>query len=92
MQRWSAFLFPAADGGANTRPAIDWPAIQRELKRRSVTLALLWQEYLAEHPNGYSYTRFGELYAAWCKQVSPTMRQTHHHAKEFIRFLTKMDG
>jgi transposase len=70
-------LFPAADGGANTRPAIDWPAIQRELKRRSVTLALLWQEYLAEHPNGYSYTRFCELYGAWRKQVSPTMRQTH---------------
>jgi hypothetical protein len=39
-------LFPAADGGANTRAAIDWPAIQRELKRRSVTLALLWQESL----------------------------------------------
>jgi hypothetical protein len=34
---------PAADGGANTRPVIDWRAIQRELKRRSVTLALLWQ-------------------------------------------------
>jgi transposase len=47
------------------------------LKRRGVTLALLWQEYLADHPNGYSYTRFCELYAAWRKQVSPTMRQTH---------------
>ena len=44
-------LFPVADFGASGRPAIDWPAIQCELKRRSVTLALLWQEYLAEHPN-----------------------------------------
>ena len=70
-------LFPVADFGASRRPAIDWPAIQCELKRRSVTLALLWQEYLAEHPNGYSYTRFCELYADWRKHVSPTMRQTH---------------
>jgi hypothetical protein len=66
-------LFPVADFGASGRPAIDWPAIQCELKRRSVTLALLWQEYLAEHPNGYSYTRFCELYADWRRHVSPTM-------------------
>ncbi len=70
-------LFPIADFGASARPAIDWSAIQCELRRRSVTLALLWQEYLAEHPNGYSYTRFCELYADWRKHVSPTMRQTH---------------
>jgi hypothetical protein len=56
-------LFPAADGGANTRAAIDWPAIQRELKRRSVTLALLWQEYLAEHPNGSSASPSGRVSA-----------------------------
>jgi transposase len=55
----------------------DWPAIQRELKRRGVTLALLWQEYLAEQPDGYSYTRFCELYGSWRKRISPTMRQTH---------------
>ena len=42
-----------------------------------MTLALLWQEYLAEHPNGYSYTRFCELYGAWKQCISPTMRQTH---------------
>ena len=74
LERW---LFAVADAGASERRAIDWAAIQRELKRRGVTLALLWQEYLADHPNGYSSTRFCELYAAWRKQVSPTMRQTH---------------
>jgi hypothetical protein len=77
MTLFAAGVFPIADFGASGRPAIDWPAIQCELKRRSVTLALLWQEYLAEHPNGYSYTRFCELYADWRKHVSPTMRQTH---------------
>ena len=42
-------LFPVTDVGANTRPAIDWPAIQRELKRRGGDLA--------EHSNGYSQGR-----------------------------------
>ena len=70
-------LFPVAGDGTDIRPLIDWPANQTELKRRGVTLALLWQEYLAEHPAGYSYTRFCELHRAWKKTVSATMRQTH---------------
>ena len=70
-------LFPVTGDCTDVRPAIDWPANQTELKRRGVTLALLWQEYLAEHPAGYSYTRYCELHRAWKKTVSATMRQTH---------------
>ena len=70
-------LFPVVGDGGQARPAIDWPAIQNELKRRGVTLLLLWQEYLAEQPAGYSYTRFCELHKAWKQTVSATMRQTH---------------
>ena len=42
-----------------------------------MTLQLLWQEYLADQPTGYSYTRFCELHNAWRRTVSATMRQTH---------------
>ena len=70
-------LSPVAGDNERTRPAVDWPAIEIELKRRGVTLALLWQEYLAENPTGYSYTRFCELHGIWKKTVSATMRQTH---------------
>lgn len=70
-------LFPVAGDGGRARRAIDWPAIQIELARRGVTLALLWQEYLAELPTGYSYTRFCELHNVWRRTVSATMRQTH---------------
>ena len=69
-------LFPVVDNG-RARPAIDWPAIENELKRRGVTLLLLWQEYLSEQPSGYSYTRFCELHKGWKQTVSATMRQTH---------------
>ena len=30
----------------------DWPYVAQELKRKSVTLTLLWQEYRAAHPEG----------------------------------------
>ncbi|MFM9942545.1 MAG: IS21 family transposase [Hyphomicrobiaceae bacterium] len=70
-------LFPVVGEGDRVRPAIDWPAIQNELKRRGVTLLLLWQEYLADQPTGYSYTRFCELHKIWRQTVSATMRQTH---------------
>ena len=50
--------------------------MQKELKRRGVTLQLLWEEYRAEHVEGYCYSHFCELHREWLKTVSPTMRQT----------------
>src|SRR5271163_811726 len=55
----------------------DWPTIHRELKRKHVTLLIVWDEYVAENPCGYSYSRFCELYRAFESKLSPTMRQTH---------------
>ena len=59
------------------RPLPDWPMVHRELKRPGVTLQLLWEEYRGRQPQGYGYSRFCELYRAWAKRLSPTMRQTH---------------
>jgi transposase len=70
-------LFTAPGEAQLDRPAADWAKLHQELKRRSVTLVLLWQEYRAEHPDGYGYSRFCDLYSAWRRSVSATMRQTH---------------
>lgn len=40
----------------------DWAGVHRELKRKHVTLTILWDEYIAANPGGYSYSRFCELY------------------------------
>ncbi len=55
----------------------DWAGVHRELKRKHVTLLILWDEYIAVDPGGYSYSRFCELYRAFEKTLSLTMRQTH---------------
>ena len=62
---------------APTRALPDWNHIHAELRRRGVTLLLLWEEYRAEHPEGYGYSRFCSLYIGWRRGVSATMRQTH---------------
>ena len=81
-------LFPTApDVLANDRPEPDWPTVDRELRRRGVTRMLLWQEYRAEHPDGYGYTWFCVQFEAWKGQASPTMRQTHAAGeKVFVDF------
>ena len=72
-------LFPAPSRklGARHYPEPDWAVLVREMKRPGVSLSILWEEYDAVHPQGYRYSRFCELYAAFERRLSPTMRQTH---------------
>ena len=71
-------LFPPPDAASSrSRTEPDWSYHHAELKRRGVTLALLWQEYRAEDARGYAYSWFCERYSDWRKRISPTMRQTH---------------
>jgi transposase len=60
-----------------TRPVPDWAKVHEELKRRGVTLMMLWEEYRVEVPNGHGYARYCQLYGEWRKRLTPTMRQTH---------------
>jgi transposase len=55
----------------------NWAVLHLELRRPHVTLMLLWEEYRAEHPDGYGYSRFCELYRGFEERLAPTMRQTH---------------
>lgn len=55
----------------------DWASLHREMKRKHVTLSILWDEYIAGDPQGYRYSRFCELYRSWEDKISVTMRQAH---------------
>ena len=71
-------LFPPAPAvAAQARPTPDWTLVEKELRRRGVTLALLWEEYRAAHPDGFGYSWFCEHYGAFKSRMRPTMRQTH---------------
>ena len=67
----------------------DWGQIHLELDRKGMTLMLLWQEYVAAHPEGrtWRYTQFCEHYKAFARTLKRSMRQ-HRRAGEklFIDF------
>jgi len=60
-----------------TRPEPDWAYIHREMKRKGVTLQLLWEEYKDIHSEGYQSTQFCEHYQRWRKTLKLSMRLTH---------------
>ena len=66
---------PAVPAASRGRP--DWAYVHRELKRQSVTLFLLWEEYKAAHPDGFQYSWFCQHYRAWAGKVDLVMRQSH---------------
>jgi len=75
--RLEALLYPPPAPSSCQRPMPDWSHIHQEMKRKSVTLFLLWQEYKAGHPDGFQYSRFSELYRKWRGKLTVSMRQTH---------------
>ena len=60
---------------------IDFEYVFKELKRKHVTLKLLWGELSQTHPHLFKYSRFCELYRGWCQAQSISLRQ-HHKAGE----------
>jgi len=56
-------------------PKMDY--LHRELRRKGVTLQLLWYEYKQHHPDGYQYSFFCEQYRNWAKKLDPPLRQKH---------------
>ena len=53
--------------------------MHRELRRKDVTLALLWQEYKAAHPEGLQYS-WRDQYRAW----SAKRRQDHRAGEKMF--------
>lgn len=68
-------------------PAPDWQIVHQEMKKKGVTLVLLWEEYKQIYPQGYQYSRFSELYRNFRAKLHPTMRQTHKAGEKlFVDF------
>lgn len=72
-----ALLLPRQGRPRETAVQPDWGHVGRELKRPGVTLSLLWLEYRQIEPQGYSYSRFCELYGSWRKTAGATFRNRH---------------
>jgi transposase len=70
-------LFPPPVARSTARPMPDWDYVTRELRRKGVTLLLLWEEYHSRHPSGYNYSRFCDLFRDFASAAEPRMHQVH---------------
>jgi transposase len=64
----------------------DFGMVHIELRRKGVTLALLWQEYRAAHEGRrtWAYTQFCEHYKAFAKTLKRSMRQVRRAGEKLF--------
>jgi len=69
------FLPVAATG--KKRPIPDWETVHCELRKKAMTLRILWREYREANPEGLCYAQYCVRYQAYAKQISPVMKQCY---------------
>ena len=63
----------------------DYARVHQELKKKGVTLTLLWQEYQqAVGDRGYQYTAFCTRYRDWTGTLKRSMRQIHRAGEKLF--------
>ncbi len=72
-------LFPEKEVVSERKyPVPDWEELQKDKRKKGVTLQLLWQEYKEKYPEGYQYSRFCEYFQRWKdSQVEPRRHIEH---------------
>jgi transposase len=66
------------------KPLPQWTDIHKELKRKGVTLQLLWIEYKQQYPEGYQYSQFCELYQRWAETLDLSLRQEYRAGEKLF--------
>lgn len=74
-------LYPPVESKTSP-PEPDMEYIFCEMKKKSVTLMLLWEEYKEKHPDGVMYTQFCERYKNFKKNNKISMHKEHKAGEE----------
>ncbi len=66
--------------------APDYARIHQELRRKGMTLMLLWQEHVSPHPGAstHCYSQFCENYRRYAKSLKRSMRQIHRAGEKLF--------
>jgi transposase len=70
-----SIIYPPGHGRG--KEELDFSYIDREMKKKGVTLFLLWEEYKVLNPGGCMYSRFCAKYREYRKQNSVYMRKVY---------------
>lgn len=79
-----ARLYAERPKKGEARPLPDPLYLHNEYQKVGVTLELLHQEYLAQHPDGYRYTQFCAVYRDWLQKRRLSMKQVHRGGEKLF--------
>ncbi len=77
-----SIIYPPEQGQGKEEP--DFSYIDREMKKKGVTLFLLWEEYKVRHPEGCMYSQFCAKYREYRKQSSVYMRKVYKAGEQML--------
>jgi len=83
--RLESLLFPSVQPMAPERrqmPSME--SLYGELKKKGVTLQLLWCEYKQSNPEGYQYSQFCKLYHQWVEKLDVCLRQEYRAGEKLF--------
>jgi len=82
-----ARLFPPPKPSTVLRPLPVWSEVNQELRKKGVTLQLVWLEYKEQYPDGLQYSQFCERFRQWKGTLDLVLRQEHRAGeKVFVDF------
>jgi len=80
-------LYPERSEIVPRKTLPDLETLTTELRRKGVTLQLLWEEYRVVNPEGYGRSQFFDIYRQHAKTLNPVMRFSHKGGdKLFVDF------
>lgn len=82
------FFTPEKDTvSISDKKTLDYEYLNTQLKKKGVTLQLLFEEYREANPDGYGRSQFYDMFRTWKKALNPSMKQIHKYGdKMFVDF------
>jgi transposase len=77
-----SIIYPPAREKNKAEP--DCAYIDTEMKKKGITLNVLWEEYKMQNPDGYMYTRFCDKYREYRKKNAVYMRKMYKAGEKMM--------
>ena len=75
IKELGSIIYPPSDDKTKAEP--DFEYISQQIKKKGITMFLLWEEYKLANPQGNMYTQFCAKYREYCKKNSVYMRKVY---------------
>jgi transposase len=79
-----SIIYPPGTGSGRAKAEPDLAYINREMKKKGVTLFLLWEEYKEQYPQGFMYTQFCKKYRDYRKHNNVYLRKVYKAGERML--------